>query len=121
MFVCVDSLLALVLELVSLHKIEDAVRILNTGRGVFVHRGETANLHVYDRRTIESYFSEAGLVDIQCHGLLISMSALGRDACACAIASDQLGFLENERQLREFSAVADLGKHLVIWARRPIG
>jgi hypothetical protein len=120
-FVCVDSLLALVLELVSLRKIEDALRILNTGRGVFTYRGETANLHVYDRRTLESYFAAAGLIDLECHGLLISMSALGRHACLRAIARDKLAFLDEERRLGQFSAIADLGKHLVICARRPSG
>ena len=120
-FVCVHSLLALVLELVSLRQVDDAVRILNTGRGVFTHRGETAHLHVFDRRTLETYFAAAGLIELECHGLLISMSALGRDACVRAIASDKLALLDEERKLGRFSAIADLGKHLVIVARRPPG
>jgi hypothetical protein len=119
-FVCVDSLLAVILELVSQEKIDDALRILNTGRGVFTYRGETANLHVYDRRTLESYFAAAGLIDLECYGLLISMSARGRAACLGAIAGDKLAFLDEERKLGQFSAIADLGKHLVIRDRRPI-
>jgi SAM-dependent methyltransferase len=117
--VCVDSLVALILELVSLHKIEEARRILHTGRGVFTHGGKSADLHVYDRRTLESYFAAAGLVELDCCGLLLSMSALGRDGCARAIVSDRAGFLDSERKLAGFPAVADIGKHIIVCGRRP--
>jgi SAM-dependent methyltransferase len=118
--VCVDSLVALILELVSLHKVEEALRILHTGRGVFTHGGKIADLHVYDRRTMESYFTAAGLIELDCRGLLLSMSAFGRDRCAHAIASDRAGFLDSERKLAEFPATADIGKHIILCGRRPL-
>jgi SAM-dependent methyltransferase len=117
--VCVDSLLAVILELVSLHKIDEALRILRTGRGVFAHGGQSADLHLYDRRALESHFAAAGLVELDCRGLLVSMSALGRDGCAREIASDRAGVLDRERQLAGFSATADLGKHIIMCGRRP--
>jgi SAM-dependent methyltransferase len=119
-FVCVDSLLAITLELVSLQKIDEALRILRTGCGVFRHAGESADLHVYDRRTLEAHFTAAGFVDLECRGLLVSMSALGREACGRAIAADQTRFLATEKKLAHFSATADIGKHIVVCGRRPL-
>jgi SAM-dependent methyltransferase len=118
--VCVDSLVALTLELVSLQKNEEALRILRTGRGVFTHGEKSADLHVYDRRAMEAHFAEAGLVELDCRGLLLSMSALGRDGCARALASDRAGLLGLERQLAQFPAIADMGKHIIFSGRRPL-
>jgi SAM-dependent methyltransferase len=119
-FVCVDSLIAVVLELLSLQRVDEALGIVSTGRGVFTHAGESADLHVCDRRTLEGYFAAAGLVELDCRGLLVSMSALGRKACSRAIASDQAGVLALERKLAQFPTIADIGKHIIVCGRRPL-
>jgi SAM-dependent methyltransferase len=118
-FVCVDSLVAVALELTSLDKSDEALRILETGRGVFELDGHKADLHLYDRRRLEAYFAAAGLVDLDSRGLLITMSALGRERCLQAIASERAAFLELERKLSAFSTLADAGKHLIVSGRRP--
>jgi SAM-dependent methyltransferase len=118
--VCVDSLVALTLELLSLHKNKEALRILRTGRGVFTHGEKSADLHVYDRRAMEAHFTAAGLIELDCRGLLLQMSALGRDGCARALASDRAGLLDLERQLAQFPAIADIGKHIIFSGRRPL-
>jgi hypothetical protein len=118
-FVCVDSLVAVTLELLSLNRSSEALRILETGRGVFELGGQTADLYLFDRRSLESEFAAAGLVDLDCRGLLITMSAMGRDWCTRAIASDRAGFLDLERSLSRYAALADAGKHLIVSGRRP--
>jgi SAM-dependent methyltransferase len=118
-FVCVDSLVAVVLELISLGRSEEALRILGSRKGIFELGGHRADLHLHDRRGLEAYFTAAGLVDLDCRGLLVTMSALGREACYRAIASDRAAFLELERELSASPVLADAGKHLVASGRRP--
>jgi len=118
-FVCVDSLVAVVLELASLRRSEEALRILESRKGVFELDGHSADLHLHDRCTLEACFTAAGLVDLDCRGLLVTMSALGREACNRAIAANRAAFLELERKLSAFPALADAGKHLIVSGRRP--
>ena len=118
-FVCVDSLVAVALELISLGRSEEALRILGSRKGVFELDGHTADLHLHDRRGLEACFTAAGLVDLDCRGLLVTMSALGREACNRALASDRAAFIELEREFSAFPALADAGKHLIACGRRP--
>ena len=117
--VYVDSCLGLVLDLLREGRPDEALLRSNSQRGRFMFAGETADLHLYDRRTLQRDLAAAGLVDIHCRGLLISASALGRKACAEAMASNPDEFLEFERQISANPALADAGLHMIAWGRRP--
>jgi len=117
--VMVDSLVALVLELIRMNKKEEALLRLRTGRGVFRVGSERADLHLHDSRTLVSYFVDAGLADIACHGLPVTSSVWGREGCAQAMATDEAAFLDLERELSRFSVMADAGKHILVSGRRP--
>lgn len=115
----VDSLVALVLELIRMGRAEEAVLRLETRRGVFTLAGAEADLHLFDAATLRRHFAAAGLTEIACHGLLVTSSAWGREGCAEALRSDELGFLALERKLADTPAMADAGKHLFVSGRRP--
>lgn len=118
--VMVDSLVALVLELIRMGKPDEALLRLRTGRGVFTFGSEQADLHLFDSAALQSLLAEAGLVEIVCHGLLVTSSAWGREGCSKAMAADEAGFLELERGLSGHPAMADAGKHLIASGRRPL-
>lgn len=117
--VMVDSLVALVLELVRLGKSAEAMERLRSGRGVFSFGGQQADLFLYDSRTLQAQFADAGLGAIDCRGLLVTSSAWGSEGCSKAMASDESGFLDLERELSRSPAMADAGKHLFASGRRP--
>jgi SAM-dependent methyltransferase len=116
--VLVDSFLALVLELLNSRKSEEALERLKTGRGVWKQHGQEADLHLLDRRTLESYFAGAGLAEVVARGLLVTASAWGLSECAKAIVADEADFLRLERQLAEYSIMADAGKQILVTGRR---
>jgi SAM-dependent methyltransferase len=117
--VMVDSLVALVLELIRLGKPAEAVERLRTGRGVFAFGGQQADLFLYDSRSLQAQFAAAGLIDVDCRGLLVSSSAWGSEGCSRAMTADETAFLDLERALSCFPAMADAGKHLFVSGRRP--
>ena len=119
--VCVhtDSLMGLVLELVRKDKRDEALARLETRRGVFSFGGEQAELWLYDSTTLRSDFVAAGLVNIDCRGLMISGSAWGRESCAKAVNEDEASILTLERRLAAFPVMADAGLHLIASGRRP--
>ena len=118
--VMVDSLVALVLELVRLGKPAEAVERLRSGRGVFSFGDEQADLFLYDSRTLQAQFADAGLTGVECRGLLVSSSAWGSAGCSQAMAADEAAFLELERALSGVAVTADAGKHLFASGRRPV-
>lgn len=117
--VMVDSLVALVLELVRLGKSAEAVERLRSGRGVFTFGGQQADLFLYDSRSLRAQFADAGLGEVDCRGLLVTSSAWGSAGCSRGMESDEAGFLELERALSRAPAMADAGKHLFASGRRP--
>jgi SAM-dependent methyltransferase len=116
--VLVDSFVALVLELVHSGKTEEALERLKAARGVWQQQGREADLHLLDRKMLESHFAAAGLTDVLCRGLLVTASALGLAKCREAIASDEAKILWLERQLSEYPMLADVGKQLMVSGRR---
>lgn len=116
--VMMDSLVALVVELMRLGKVEEALTRLRSGRGVFALGDTQADLFLYDSRTLRSQFAAAGLVDLACRGLLVSSSAWGSAGCSKAMASDEAAFLALERELASHPQMADCGKHLFASGRR---
>jgi SAM-dependent methyltransferase len=120
-FVCVhvDSLMALVLELLRLGRTEEALTRLRTRRGVIRAKDQQAELFLYDAKVLREHFLAAGLVDFECRGLLVTSSAWGADQCAAAMANDPRGLFDLEHQLSAEPIMADAGRHIIAWARRP--
>lgn len=119
--VCVytDSLMALVLELLRLGKRDEALKRLETRRGVWRKGAATAELHLYDSASLTRLFESVGLVGVSCRGLLISASAWDKTHCTDAAIADEDGFLELERRLMADPVMADAGKHIIASGRRP--
>jgi SAM-dependent methyltransferase len=118
-YVNVDSLMALALELIRQGKREEALVRLETRRGIFTHGRHRAELHLYDSATLKAHFAAAGLIEVRCHGLLVTSTAWGSEGCAAAMNSDEAAFLELERALFASAPMADAGKHLVASGRNP--
>jgi SAM-dependent methyltransferase len=116
--VVVDSCVALVLELIGSGKCEEALERLRTAKGVWKQRGQEADLHLLDRKTLESYFSEADLTDIVGKGLLVTASAWGLQKCREAIITDETTLGALERQLSQYAVMADAGKQILVTGRR---
>lgn len=116
----VDSLVALAMELLGSDRQDEALRRLRSGRGVFRQGSFTAGLRLYDRHTLEADFAAAGLVDIECCGLVMMASAWGREGCAKAMMEDEAGYLQLERELSMQRVLADTGLHLFASGRRPM-
>jgi SAM-dependent methyltransferase len=118
--VLVDSLVALAVELVRAGRKDEAQRRLETRVGVWVQGAETAEHHLFDRAALEAVFRRAGLVEVECCGLLVGASIFGRDELAERLRADWDGQLSLERRLAQQSVLADLGKQLLVHARRPV-
>jgi SAM-dependent methyltransferase len=117
--VMVDSSVALTFELLRLGRPDEALLRLEEQSGVFTYEGKRSGVHLFDAETIRGLLARAGLVGIDACGILISVSALGRSACEATIQTDEAAFLETERRLQDFPALADAGKHLLAWGYRP--
>ncbi|WP_428395670.1 class I SAM-dependent methyltransferase [Lichenicoccus sp.] len=117
--VYVDSLVSLVLELLREGKQSEAMERLQTRRGKFRQGDKTAPLYLHDRRTLEAHFAAAGLVDVRCHGLAVSASALGRAGCGEAMANDENSAMALERLLSADPAMADSGLHIMAIGHKP--
>lgn len=117
--VYVDSLVSLVLELLREGRTAEALQRLSTRRGVFGGTGQSATLHLYDRRNLEADFAAAGLVDVRCHGLTVGAGAIGRKDYATLMEADEAATLAMERTLAADPAMADTGLHLLAIGRVP--
>ena len=117
--VYVDSLVALVLELLRLGKDDEAMARLNTRKGVWRTQGESANVHLYDEKTLREQFEEAGLHLIQSYGLLASASAYGSADCNVRLQHDEFSFMQCEAVLSASPLFINLGKHIFMVGQRP--
>jgi SAM-dependent methyltransferase len=116
--VLVDSLQALVLELLAAGRHTEALERLNSRRGTWCVDGVEADLHLFDQATLRSAVVNAGLDVIQVAGLLVGASAYGREGLNRRLVADYEGALAAERALALVPAVADLGKQLLMVGRR---
>jgi len=112
--VLTDSLMALVLELLNAGKEAEALDRLATRRAVWRQHGHEADLHLLDRRTLETSFADAGLDRIATTGLLITASAWGIPRLQQALTADESRVLDLERQLSRDPSLADAGKQLLV-------
>lgn len=112
--VLVDSLVALVLELVASGKHTEALQRLDTRRGIWVQGEQSADNHQLDRDRLLEAFRRAGLTSIRARGLLVGASALGRQQFTARLVEDWAGQMALERRLAESPLLADLGKQLFV-------
>jgi SAM-dependent methyltransferase len=117
-FVLVDSLVALVLELLALGQQDDALKSLLTRMGTWIQGDCIADNHQLDRSRLLNYFLDSGLTEVSVHGLLVGASALGRSGLNERLQSDWGRQMTIERQLASNPLLADLGKQLLVFARK---
>ncbi len=117
--VLVDSLHALVLELVAAGRLDEALLRMSTRRGVWTLDGVDADLHLLDVATLRAACADAGLEVVRVAGLLVGATAHGRDGLRRRLESDYAGTLDVERRLAAEPGLADAGKQLLIVGRRP--
>jgi SAM-dependent methyltransferase len=117
--VLVDSLQALVLELVAAGRADEACRRAATRRGVWALDGVEADLHLLDAAMVRHAFLEAGLDVERVSGLLVGATAHGREGLRRRLEEDYDGALDAERRLAAVPELADAGKQLLIVGRRP--
>jgi len=116
--VLVDSLVALVIELLREEKYEEAAQRLRTRIGVWAVEGQSAEMHLMDRERLKRAFQAAGLVDVQVTGLLATAAPLGRARLADRLERDWDAHLDIERELQAHPELADIGKQLLATGRR---
>jgi SAM-dependent methyltransferase len=116
--VLVDSLQALVLELLAAGKEEEALARLTTRCGVWRVGEIEADLHLLDASTLRSAFAEASLEVTRVSGLLVGSTAFGREGLRRRLENDFQGALATERRLAAQPSLADFGKQLLIVGRR---
>lgn len=119
--ILVDSLAALVLELVTDGREEEAYERARERRGVWTEGGLSADLHLLDAAQLAQVCLDAGLEVVGCHGLLVGTSLLGRTRVVERLERDFVAQLEQERAAALQPDLADLGKQLFVVARRPVG
>jgi SAM-dependent methyltransferase len=119
--VCVllDSRQALVLELLAAGRTDEALERLATRRGLWEVGGHAADLHLLDAAELAAAARAAGLDVDRVAGLLVGASAHGRAGLLTRLERDYPAQLAVERRLAGQPALADLGKQLLLIARKP--
>ncbi len=116
--VLVDSLLALVLELLAADRADEALQRLTTRIGTWSQREQQADNHQLDRDRLVAAFARAGLTDIRPQGLLVGASSLGLARLLAKLDQGWERQLALERRLAQSPLLADLGKQLLVSGRR---
>jgi SAM-dependent methyltransferase len=116
--VLVDSLVALVIELLRDGRATEAVNRLRTQVGCWTVGGHAAEMHLLDADRLRRAFEGAGLGDVEVVGLLSTAAPLGRERLNDRLAQDWDGQLELERELSAHSVLADVGKQLLATGRK---
>ncbi|HEY3952563.1 MAG TPA: class I SAM-dependent methyltransferase [Streptosporangiaceae bacterium] len=111
--VLVDSLVALVIELLRAGRAIEAVERLRTRVGCWTVAGHGAEMHLLDTARLRQAFEGAGLRDVEVSGLLQAAATLGRERLDQQLAHDWDGHLELERELSAHPVLADTGKQLL--------
>jgi SAM-dependent methyltransferase len=117
--VMVDSLEALVLELLAADREDEALERLSSRLGVWRMEGHEAELHLFDSAALQGAAVAAGLHVERVAGLLVGASAHGRARLLARLQRDYAAQLAAERRLAARPELADLGKQLLMIARAP--
>jgi SAM-dependent methyltransferase len=115
----VDSLVALVIELLREGRPEEAVDRLRTRRGVWAVAGQDAEMHLMDRARLCRIFEDAGLREVEVSGLLATAAPLGRERLTDHLQRDWDTHMILERQLLAEPLLADISKQLLATGRLP--
>jgi SAM-dependent methyltransferase len=116
--VLVDSLVALVLELLASGRAAEALSCLKSKRGRWIQGQHYADNHQLDCNRVVAAFQRAGLTNVCARGLLVGASALGRQKLADRLTNDWEEQLSIERELAENPLLADVGKQLLVFGQR---
>lgn len=117
--VLVDSLVALVLELLAAGKEDEALVRSQTRRGTWVQDDRRADYHLFDRERLRGAFQGAGLTGVEVRGLLVGWSAFGRERLLDRLARDRTRQMALERRLMGNPLLADVAKQLYASGRVP--
>ncbi len=117
--VLVDSLVALVQELLSAGATAEAVERMETRQGIWVQEGLQADMHLLDAMRLRVDAAHAGLQNVSVHGLLVSWSTLGRAEMLTRLDAAWDEQLAVERRLAKDPWMADLGKQLIMIGKVP--
>lgn len=115
--VLVDSLVALILELIADGKEAEALTRLETRMGVWRQGEQYADNHLFDRQRLEHAFRDAGLTAISSCGLLVGASALGREQLKTHLHDDAARQIALEGQFAQHPVLADVGKQLLVYGQ----
>lgn len=114
----VDSLVALVIELLREGRYQEAVDRLSTRMGAWSVAGHSAEMHLMDSARLCRAFEAAGLRDIEVSGLLTTAAPLGHRRLTDQLERDWDAHLRLERRLLADPLLTDLGKQLLATGRR---
>lgn len=117
--ILVDSLLALVVELLRRGEETEAFERLGGRVARWSEAGEVAEYHLFDASALRRVLKRAGLEGVEVRGLLVTASILGMEELTRRLATDRERQISLDRRLSESSHLADLGKQLIGWGRRP--
>ncbi len=117
--VLVDSFLGLVLELVARGRVDEARERARSRRSRWLLDGAAVEYALLDASSLAALFRAAGFADVRTSGLLVGMTALGRDRWNEQYSVDPEGTLARERFLSAQPVAADAGKHVLLTARAP--
>jgi SAM-dependent methyltransferase len=117
--VLVDSLAGLVATLLHERRAAEALERARSARGRWAPAGApAAEMNLFDRVGLTHLARDAGFVDVEARGLLVSASVLGVDALATDLTRARSDAMATEQALSEIPALADLGKQLLVTGRR---
>ena len=118
-FVCVlvDSFLGLLLELVGNGRVDEARERARTRRSRWILEGAAVEYALLDAAALADLFRAAGCADVRTSGLLVGLTARGRDRWNEQYAADPDATLDAERFLSAQPVTADVGKHVLLTAR----
>ncbi|MCB0976971.1 MAG: class I SAM-dependent methyltransferase [Acidimicrobiales bacterium] len=119
LWVLVDSLGALVGELLRRGDDAQAIERVRTGRGRFGDAECEVEHELFDAAGLAGALGAAGLVDVEVRGLLIGWAALPRDRAQAELVADWDRALARERALSLVPGMADLGKQLLATGTAP--
>jgi ubiquinone/menaquinone biosynthesis C-methylase UbiE len=116
--VLVDSLIALIAELVAAGKHDEALQRLETRVARWVLGDRDVQYHLLDRDRLQRMAERAPLTDVRIQGLLVGATILGRVGLCEALSRDAGAQIALERRLADVTGLADAGKQLLLVGRR---
>ncbi|MFV0524756.1 MAG: class I SAM-dependent methyltransferase [Acidimicrobiales bacterium] len=118
-WVLVDSLGGLVGELLRRGDDLQALARAASATGRLSSGPYTVEHHLFDAARLERALLDAGLTDVTVSGLLVGWNSKDRDEAQRDLTAHWETALDRERRLASIRALADLGKQLLAYGRRP--